>query len=88
MSFCPEGKQNWPKPRLVARIFSQMHTVDILETYAPTSTASSVKRLVTTGVENDWEIRQLDVKRASIQADLDFNVSMKLPEVAETREVE
>ena len=35
-----------PKPRLVARGFSQAHTVDFLETYAPTPTASSVKLLV------------------------------------------
>ena len=31
-------------------------------------------------VENDWELRQLDVKQAFIQADSDFNVFMKLPD--------
>ena len=40
---------------------------------------SSVKLLVAFGVKNDWELLKLDVKQAFIQADLDFNVLMKLP---------
>ena len=68
-----------PKARLVARGFSQVYTVDFLENYAPTPAASSVKPLVATAVKNDWELRQLDVKQAFIQADSDFNVFMKLP---------
>ena len=67
-----------PKARLAARGFSQLHTVDFLETYAPIPAASSVKLLVAIAVKNDWELRQLDVKQAFIQADLDFNVFMKL----------
>ena len=69
-----------PKARLVARGFSQVHIVDFLETYAPTLAASSVKLLVAIAVKNDWELRQLDVKQAFIQADLDFNVFMKFPD--------
>ena len=70
-----------PKARLVARGFSQVHTVDFLETHAPTPTASSVKLLVAIAVKNDWESRQqLDLKQAFIQADLGFNVFMKLPD--------
>ena len=51
-----------------------------METYAPTPAASSVKLLVAIAVKNDWELRQLDVKQAFIQAELDFNVFMKLPD--------
>ena len=69
-----------PKTRLVARGFSQVHTVDLLETYAPTPAASSVKLLVALAVKNDWELRQLDVKQAFNQADLDFNLFMKRPD--------
>ena len=68
-----------PKARLVARGVSQVHTVDFLETYVPTPAASSVKLLVAIAVKNAWELRQLDVKQAFIQADLNFNVFMKLP---------
>ena len=69
-----------PKARQAGRGFSQVHTVGFLETYAPTPAASSVKLLVAIAVKNDWELRQLDVKQAFIQADLDFNVFMKLPD--------
>ena len=55
------------KARLVARGFSQVHTVDFLETYAPTPAASSVKLLVAISVKNDWVLRQLDVKQASFR---------------------
>ena len=41
-----EGNIVKPKARLVAGGFSQVHTVDFLETYAPTPAASSVKLLV------------------------------------------
>ena len=43
-----------PKARLVARGFSQVQTVDFLETYAPTPAASSAKLLVAISVNNDW----------------------------------
>ena len=69
-----------PKARLVARGFSQVHTVDFLEIYAPTPAAFSVKLLVGITVKHDWELRQLDVKQAFIRVDLDFNVFMKLPD--------
>ena len=44
------------------------------------SAASSVKLLVAIAVKNDWELRRLDAKQAFIQADLDFNIFMKLPD--------
>ena len=74
-----------PKARLVARGFSQVHTVDFLETYASTPAASCVKLLVAIAVENDWKLRQLDVNQAFIQADLDFNVFIKLPDGSEDK---
>ena len=69
-----------PKARLIARGFSQVRTIDFLEPYAPTPATPSVKLLVAIAVKNDWELRQLDVKQALIQADLNFNVFMKLPD--------
>ena len=75
-----DGNVVKPKARLVARGFSQVHTVDFLETYAPTPAASSVKLLVAVAVENDWELRQLDVKQAFIKANLGFYVFIKLPD--------
>ena len=75
-----DGNIVQPKARLVGRGFSQVHTVDFFETYVPTPAASSAKLLVANAVKNDRELRRLDVKQAFIQADLDFNVFMKLPD--------
>lgn len=66
-----------PKAGLAAREFSQVHTSDFCETYIPTPAASNVEPLVAFAVENDWNQRQLDVKREFSQAYLDFNVYMK-----------
>ncbi|CAN0367476.1 unnamed protein product, partial [Ascophyllum nodosum] len=57
-----------PKARLVARGFSQVHTVDFMEIYSPTPKALCVKTVVAVTVEREWELRQLDVKQAFIQA--------------------
>ena len=58
-----------PKARLVARGFSQVHSEDFLETYAPTPAASSVKLLVAIAVKSKWKLRELDVKQVFIQVD-------------------
>ena len=73
-----DGNVVKPKARLVARGFSQVHTVDFMETYTPTPAASSVKCLVAVAVENNWQLRKVDVKQTFFQVDLDFNVFMKL----------
>ena len=67
-----------PKARLVATGFSQVHTVDFMETYSPTPEALCVKTVVAVTVGREWELRQLDVKQAFIQADLEYDVYMKL----------
>ena len=68
------------KARLVARGFSQVHTVDSMETYSPTPEVFCVKTVAAVAVEPHWELRQLDVKQAFIQADLDYDGYMKLPD--------
>ena len=47
---------------------------------APTLAASSVELFVAIAVENYWELRQLDVKQAFIQADFDSIFFIKLPD--------
>ena len=69
-----------PKARLVARGFSQVHTVDFMETSSPTPEALCVTTVVAVAVERDWELRQVDVKQAFFQGDLDYDVYIKMPE--------
>ena len=42
-----------------------------METYSPTPEVLCVKTMMAVAVECDWELRQLDVKQAFIQAYLD-----------------
>ena len=50
-----------------------------METYSPTPEALWVKTVGAVAVERDWELRQLDVKQAFIQADLDYDLYIKSP---------
>ena len=68
-----------PKSRMIARDFGQIHNVDFSETFAPTPSAASVKIAVAVANEKGWLLRHLDVKQASIQANLDGAVYMRLP---------
>ncbi|CAN0367105.1 unnamed protein product, partial [Ascophyllum nodosum] len=68
------------KVRLIARGFSEVHSVDFMETYSPTTEALRVKTVVAVTVERDWKVRQPDVKQASIRIDLDSDVYIKLSE--------
>ena len=65
--------------RIVAREFSQVHTVDFIGNYLPTSEALCV-RTVAAVVERDWELRLLDVKQAFIQTGMVCDVYMELPD--------
>ena len=51
-----------------------------METCSPTPEALCVQTVVAIAVGRDWELRQLDVKQAFVQADLDYYVYMKLPD--------
>ena len=68
-----------PKSRMVARGFGQIHNVDFSETFAPTTSAASVKIAVAVANEKGWLLRHLDVKQAFIQAHLDEAVYIRLP---------
>ena len=49
-----------------------------MEPFLPTTEALCVTTAVDVAVARDWELRQLDVKQAFIQADRDCGVYMKL----------
>ena len=74
-----------PKTRLVARGSSQVHTGDFMETYSFPPEALCVKTVVAVAVERDWELRQLDINQAFVQADLDYDLYIKLPDDCEDK---
>ena len=68
------------KARLVARGFAQRFAVDYFETYAATPSMSSIKLVMAAAVQEDWPLYHLDVTQAFVQAKMDTDVFMQMPE--------
>lgn len=67
------------KARLVARGFTQVFGMDYNETYAPVTRLETIRLLMALAVEKDWEIRQIDVKTAYLNGELDEEIYMEPP---------
>ena len=68
------------KARLVARGFTQAYGIDYTDTYVPVTRLKTIRLLFALAVEKDWEIRQIDVKTAYLNGDLDEEIFMAPPE--------
>jgi hypothetical protein len=68
------------KARLVARGFTQEKGVDYHETFAPTVRIISIRTLLALAACNDWEVEQLDVVTAFLEADIEEETYMMQPE--------
>lgn len=68
------------KARLVAKGYTQVNGLDFNETYAPVTRLETIRLLFGLAVEKDWEIRQIDVKTAYLNGDLDEEIYMEPPE--------
>jgi hypothetical protein len=62
------------KARLVARGFAQEHGVDYHETFASTLRVIYVRTLLALAAYNDWEVEQLDVVTAVLEADIEEEI--------------
>lgn len=58
------------KARFIARGFTQVLGIDYTETFAPTLKSRSFKMLLALANQNGWNIRQLDIKTAFLNADI------------------
>ena len=67
------------KARLVAKGFTERKGYDYFHTYAPTVLTKSVHLLLHLAATNDWEIRNLDVGGAYLEADIDTELYMQIP---------
>jgi hypothetical protein len=68
------------KARLVARGFTQVYGQDYQETFAPVTRLETLRLLLAYAVQEDWEVRQIDVKTAYLYGDLDEEIFMEAPE--------
>ena len=68
------------KARLVARGFQQTEGVDYDETFAPVVKLKSLKLILSWAADQDLEIKQIDFDTAFLNAELEHEVYMELPE--------
>jgi hypothetical protein len=68
------------KARLVGKGYMQVAGKDFDDVYASVTKHATLRALLALAAEQDWEIQQLDVKTAFLQADLQEPVYMEQPE--------
>jgi transposase InsO family protein len=68
------------KARLCAQGFSQTYGIDFLKTFAPTGRLNSLRALISHAAANDLQFKQLDVKTAFLNANLDEDVHLSIPQ--------
>jgi hypothetical protein len=76
----PKGNIERFKARLVGKGYMQVAGKDFDDVYASVTKHGTLRALLALAAERDWEIQQLDVKTAFLQADLHEPVYMKQPE--------
>ena len=68
------------KARIVAKGYSEQYCKDFHETYAPVARLSSIRTTIAFAAQNDMNIRQYDVATAYLNAELDEQVFMEVPD--------
>eukprot|EP00833_Pecoramyces_ruminatium_P004151 jgi/Orpsp1_1/1178183/evm.model.c7180000064349.1 len=75
-----EGKIIKRKARLVAKGYTQQLGIDYKETFAPTLKQDSLRIIATLAVQYDFNIEQIDVNSAYLNAPLTEEIYMRAPE--------
>jgi hypothetical protein len=69
------------KARLVAKGFTQIPGQDFTYTFAPVARWESIRILLSIVATYDWELRQIDVKTAYLNGNLEEEIYMKKPDI-------
>eukprot|EP00833_Pecoramyces_ruminatium_P011381 jgi/Orpsp1_1/1185413/evm.model.c7180000093637.1 len=75
-----EGKIIKRKARLVAKGFTQQYGIDFKETFSPTLRQDSLRILIALAINKNFEIRQIDVNAAYLNATLNETIYMNIPQ--------
>ena len=67
------------KARLVVQGFTQQEGVDYFDTYAPVATITSVRTVLAAAAFHDWELEQLDVDTAFLNAPVEEDIYAAIP---------
>src|SRR5258705_2785484 len=75
----PDGEKLKLRARLVANGQRQKEGIDYSETFAPTTNMSTIRTVLTIATHRDWEIHQIDIKSAYLNAELHDDIYMRAP---------
>ncbi len=74
-----EGEVTQYKERLVAQGYTQLPGLDFNEAFAPVAKLSSFRSMIALAARYGWKARQLDVKSAYVNGELEETIYMKQP---------
>jgi len=75
----PDGEKLKLRARLVANGQRQQYGIDYNETFAPTSSMSTIRAVLTVAARRDWVIHQVDIKSAYLHAEVKEDIYMRPP---------
>jgi hypothetical protein len=75
----PDGNVETRRARVVVRGHKQTYGVNDNETFAVVAKMPSVRVVLANGAQQDWEMHQVDVKSAYLNATLEDDISMIPP---------
>ena len=75
-----DGSIDKYKARLVIKGYKKKEGLDYFDTYLPVTRISSIRMLIAIAAIHNLEIRQMDVKTAFLNGDLDEEIYMEQPE--------
>jgi transposase InsO family protein len=67
------------KARLVAQGFTQVHGLDYSETFAPVAKMTTIRLVLALAAANDWELHNMDVNTAYLNAPVDEQIYAQQP---------
>ena len=82
-----EGQKTRYKARLVPQGFNQLPGQNFNETWAPVPNTATSRALFAVAAANGWEVHHVDVKTAFLNAQMDKEMHIKLPEGVESGEL-
>jgi len=74
-----DGSVDRYKARLVARGFTQEYGLNYYETFAPVAKHATIRMILGLAAHHDWELHQMDVDCAYLNAELAEEVYMEQP---------
>ena len=77
----PDGRMRKHKARFCCRGDKQIAGVDYFESYAPVVSWSTVRMVMNIAIQRGWSTRQVDFSNAFVQATLEEDVYIEVPEM-------